>query len=1105
MDQRGAGFSTPLQSKNILKEYLDADGNYSYHDTSQHKLFAPGAGVDDQQVLTGGGAAPAPNGTSNGLVGSCGDDDHDQSPAPQKMNPIAGGALNQQSAVVRLVSPAMALPHGGDPSPSESSNAPITRVPGGTKVNAAKQERQEIGVPGTWYFHDQSKRWVCEKAADSHGVCASTDLKPAQAPSAPPPETLLGTDGKRAILGEGEKENCSPQNKEKLSSVKQPRKSTTTPPVRVALPVKQIKRTSVHGRRQRSPEEQAQFLSYFLTDSIVADLELFRKARFGEDQRWSVLGQSYGGFLATHYLSLHPYALRHIYLTGGLPPPPTCPVVDVYRATFRRLAARNREYYKTYPEDVERVRTIVKYLDTYDVRLKLQPGGATTLSPGGGQQRGRFRSEESDLQSNRNFEDHDQRKNGCTRNSTGLLSVDLQEENFGSSSPLNIRKSSRQRRKTSKSSSKQAGSIYSPSVAGGAASEHQPSPAGYNLEARDRSQSLTSSHVAGTSSAAGVVPRYGSRLTGRRFLQLGLCLGTRAGSRGLHTLITDAFAKPFRSIHLGEEQDGQHCDKKSSSDKNVLPSANGAATGPVLEKTSLLQPIAEESYEKQSPSSIQSRGTPVQKNKRSSSPRNQWERDVDTSLQLSARKRIKTNDGRMLASPAVVVSNKSDGAEGDANVKNSASPPRLVDKIKAPEATGTLTKNFLTSLREAGEDMSFLSTAESKNGKHIKCEQRIISQGETGSSVDEEPPELEDEEAARGADDPSSGKHRRPSEHPLFESAQLSDAFLNALSSAQPFEAQPLYALLQEAIYMTGQNGGGKPNIKAVSSNESSSWAALRCLSEDEFATDFWYHKGLVEHEKQRDEEKRQLADARNKAMNKMTVASVVPPFSPLEENKDHPNTGFGDSMWDDDTACEADFDFRRQLFHQSGEAAQQATAKKNVNGATKRIVNGDTAEADEEGTTTSQDDLRPLFFSGEMVFPWVFGEECSSLAALRDCAEALHSKSWGSESGYGLYNFGHISKTETTKHGSKQSSGGNTQTSTKMERFASSEQLRKDQPKIAAIVYHNDMYVERALSERTASSIPGIRLWISNEYQHSGLLDDGYTIMSRLMQMCAD
>ena len=36
--------------------------------------------------------------------------------------------------------------------------------------------------------------------------------------------------------------------------------------------------------------------------------------------RWSILGQSFGGFCVVAYLSAHPGSLREAFITGGLPP-----------------------------------------------------------------------------------------------------------------------------------------------------------------------------------------------------------------------------------------------------------------------------------------------------------------------------------------------------------------------------------------------------------------------------------------------------------------------------------------------------------------------------------------------------------------------------------------------------------------------------------------------------------------------------------------------------------------------------------------------------------------------------------------------------------------
>ena len=45
-----------------------------------------------------------------------------------------------------------------------------------------------------------------------------------------------------------------------------------------------------------SPTAQAEYLKHFRADNIVRDCELIRRQLLGENSRWSVLGQSYGGF-----------------------------------------------------------------------------------------------------------------------------------------------------------------------------------------------------------------------------------------------------------------------------------------------------------------------------------------------------------------------------------------------------------------------------------------------------------------------------------------------------------------------------------------------------------------------------------------------------------------------------------------------------------------------------------------------------------------------------------------------------------------------------------------------------------------------------------------
>ena len=119
-----------------------------------------------------------------------------------------------------------------------------------------------------------------------------------------------------------------------------------------------------------SAQAQADYLVHFRADNIVRDAEAIRQQLIG-NQTWSILGQSYGGFCALRYLSASPEGLHHVVITGGVPSL-WRPADDVYRATFRRVVDKNRQYYQRYPGDAIRVRAIVDHLEKQVVRL---PGG----------------------------------------------------------------------------------------------------------------------------------------------------------------------------------------------------------------------------------------------------------------------------------------------------------------------------------------------------------------------------------------------------------------------------------------------------------------------------------------------------------------------------------------------------------------------------------------------------------------------------------------------------------------------------------------------------------------------------------------------------------
>ncbi|MQL98097.1 hypothetical protein Taro_030811 [Colocasia esculenta] len=106
----------------------------------------------------------------------------------------------------------------------------------------------------------------------------------------------------------------------------------------------------------------------------------------------------------------------------------------------------------------------------------------------------------------------------------------------------------------------------------------------------------------------------------------------------------------------------------------------------------------------------------------------------------------------------------------------------------------------------------------------------------------------------------------------------------------------------------------------------------------------------------------------------------------------------------------------------------------------------------------------RPVFFTGEMVFPWMF-DEIHTLKHLKEAACLLSEK----EDWPPLYDV---------------------------------TALNNNKVPVAAAVYYEDMYVNFKLSMETASQVAGIRLWITNEFMHSGLRDGGSLVIDHLLGM---
>ena len=105
-----------------------------------------------------------------------------------------------------------------------------------------------------------------------------------------------------------------------------------------------------------------------------------------------------------------------------------------------------------------------------------------------------------------------------------------------------------------------------------------------------------------------------------------------------------------------------------------------------------------------------------------------------------------------------------------------------------------------------------------------------------------------------------------------------------------------------------------------------------------------------------------------------------------------------------------------------------------------------------------------PVYFTGEMIFPWMF-EEYAALRPLSEAAGLLALRSdWPA-----LYDL---------------------------------DQLRRNQVPCAAVVYEDDMYVERKFSMATAETVDNLRVWHTNEYDHNALRADGERVLGRLLDL---
>ncbi|GHJ36762.1 alpha/beta fold hydrolase [Streptomyces sp. TS71-3] len=110
--------------------------------------------------------------------------------------------------------------------------------------------------------------------------------------------------------------------------------------------------------------------------------------------------------------------------------------------------------------------------------------------------------------------------------------------------------------------------------------------------------------------------------------------------------------------------------------------------------------------------------------------------------------------------------------------------------------------------------------------------------------------------------------------------------------------------------------------------------------------------------------------------------------------------------------------------------------------------------------------DARPLLFTGEMIYPWMF-EEIGPLRPFAPAAEEL------------------AARTEWTE-------------------LYAPDRLAANEVPVAAVVYHDDMYVDAGLQHETAAAVGNVRTWVTNAYEHDGL-HEGPDVFTHLLGMLRD
>ncbi|QYK03818.1 alpha/beta fold hydrolase [Shewanella zhangzhouensis] len=112
---------------------------------------------------------------------------------------------------------------------------------------------------------------------------------------------------------------------------------------------------------------KADYLSHFRADNIIRDAEAIR-AILSPDTPWTILGQSFGGFCVLRYLSVAAHGLKEAYITGGIPPLERS-ADEVYRATYKRVLQKNRDFHQRFPDAASLLADLHRYMLEHPVLL----------------------------------------------------------------------------------------------------------------------------------------------------------------------------------------------------------------------------------------------------------------------------------------------------------------------------------------------------------------------------------------------------------------------------------------------------------------------------------------------------------------------------------------------------------------------------------------------------------------------------------------------------------------------------------------------------------------------------------------------------------------